>query len=353
MMGEMKHTTGVSTDLAHILLKYMSKTGIDSVEVCKAVGIDSSVFRNRESRISVRVFELIWKEAIERTEDGNFGLHFGREIANSYLGGNILFTMMMNCPTVGDALEKFCRYHNLMEDAIQPRIKLEDDFAYLSWESFSPNFKIPRHFSEALLCAYTYLLRHITENKLTLVEARFGHSHPRDMSEHEKIFRAPLLFEQSKNELVIERISLNLPIFLANPEVLETLERFAQRLLDGLYPNNSWSERIILLLNKMLVRGEKIDIETIAKELAISTRNLQNRLKEEGMTYQKLLDQVRKEIALNYLKKPENTICDVAFLLGFSEQSAFNHAFKRWTGSTPRAYRKDAVDAPLNIKRNA
>jgi AraC-like DNA-binding protein len=63
-------------------------------------------------------------------------------------------------------------------------------------------------------------------------------------------------------------------------------------------------------------------------------------LKDEKTTYQKLLAAVRKEIALSYLKEKEATICDIAFLLGFSEQSAFNHAFKRWTGFTPREYLK-------------
>ena len=339
-MDEIKHKATVSTDLIRILFKYTAKTGIDPNHLCRPAGIDPSFFGNREARISVGKFELIWKEAAQRSGDTNFGLHFGKEIANAYLGGNILFNMMMNCPTVGDAMKKFCRYHNLMEDAIQPRMELKDDLACLSWEALGPYSKIPRHISEALLSAYTHILRHVTENSPSLVEVRFMHPRPGDISEHRKIFSAPLVFEQSKNELVIERIFLNLEIFLASPELLETLERFAQKLLESLYTPNTWSEKIIRLLNKMLARGGKVDIETIAQDLAISTRNLQNRLKEERVTFQRLLDEVRKEIAFGYLERPEVTICDIAFLLGFSEQSAFNHAFKRWTGTTPKAYRK-------------
>jgi len=92
------------------------------------------------------------------------------------------------------------------------------------------------------------------------------------------------------------------------------------------------------LIGKMLSRGEKPMLDAVARELAVSTRHLQNKLKEEGSTYRAILDQLRKEIALEYLSKPEVTIYDVAFLLGFSEQSAFNHAFKRWTGSIPTEY---------------
>jgi AraC-like DNA-binding protein len=67
---------------------------------------------------------------------------------------------------------------------------------------------------------------------------------------------------------------------------------------------------------------------------------LQTKLKEEGTSYRQILDQVRKELALDYLERPEMTMFDIAFLLGFSEQSAFNHAFKRRTGSSPKEYQK-------------
>jgi AraC-like DNA-binding protein len=69
-------------------------------------------------------------------------------------------------------------------------------------------------------------------------------------------------------------------------------------------------------------------------------RSLQNKLSREGTTFQQLLDYSRKEMAKQYLKNPEMTLCDTAFMLGFSEQSAFNHAFKQWTGKTPKQYRQ-------------
>jgi AraC-like DNA-binding protein len=88
------------------------------------------------------------------------------------------------------------------------------------------------------------------------------------------------------------------------------------------------------------MQGEKPIADAVALDLAISTRHLQSKLKAEGTTYRHLLDQVRKELALDYLKRPEMTMFDIAFLLGFSEQSTFNHAFKRWTGSSPKEYQK-------------
>ena len=139
---------------------------------------------------------------------------------------------------------------------------------------------------------------------------------------------------------MLEKNTLNLPVFLADPKLLETIENLAKSLLDRLYPTNIWTDKVISLITKLLAGGEKTEIKTIAVNLEVSARNLQNRLKEEKTSYQIILDQVRKEVALNYLSQKKVTICDIALLLGFSEQSAFNHAFKRWSGLTPGQYRK-------------
>jgi len=328
----------VSITLVRILLKYIARAHADFVEICHTVGLDLSLVENSEARISAKQFQAIWEEAVKRINNRNFGLHFGVEIAKNYPGGHVLFNAMMNSPTVGEAMDRFIRYNNLMADAVQPKMEVENNLVHLSLDTVNKDVKIPRHISEALLSSYIHIFRHLTENKLKLIRVRFSHSQPEDIREHKRIFEAPILFGQADNELVIERNFLDLPIFLADPEFLETLDRFAQRLLDRLYLSSTWSDRVIRLLGNLLVRNKKTDIETIAESLGMSVRNLQLKLKEEGTTYQKLFSTVRKEIALNYLKEKEATICDIAFLLGFSEQSAFNHAFKRWTGFTPREY---------------
>jgi AraC-like DNA-binding protein len=138
---------------------------------------------------------------------------------------------------------------------------------------------------------------------------------------------------------------LDLPIFLANPELLERLEHFAQEMLDRLSPPESWSGRVTHLIGQALLRGDKPTLDAVAYELVISRRHLQNKLREEGTTYRVLLDELRKETSLKYLTRPEVPLFDIAFLLGFSEQSAFNHAFKRWTGTSPQQYRRLALSA--------
>ncbi len=339
-MNEILHEATVSVALVRIIQKHLARSGVNSSEFCKAAGMDPSILENTEARISMGRFHSIWRRAERMSGGGSFGPRIGKEIAGSYFGGNILFSIMMNCPAVGDAMDKFFRYHDLMEDAVQPKMRLAKGLAYLSWEPYNPALEIPRPFSEALLVAYIHILRHITENGLNLVETRFTHPRPDDVEEYKRIFQSPLLFEQPKNELVIEKSFLETPIFLANPGLLDALESFAEKLLDGLQSPDVWSDKVTRLIGHLLIGGKKVSIDIIAGKLALSARVLQTKLKKEGGAYQKLLDRVRKEIALNYLQKPDVTICDITFLLGFSEQSAFNHAFKKWTGLTPRMFRR-------------
>jgi AraC-like DNA-binding protein len=329
----------VSTMLIHMLTKYLSRQGIDFVTICESAGIPSSVLGKREERVAAEKFFIAWEKARLETEDENFGLHFGKELSENYPGGNFLMHMMANCSTIGNAIQVFCQYHNLMEDAIQPKLSVKKDVAHLSWELMFPGVMIPRHNAETVLCITTFILRRISENRVNPIAVRFGHPSPEDISEHQDIFKSTLQFDQPANELILDREMLNTEIFLASPELLETIEKYAQTRLKKLALPDTWSDRVTKSLSQLLSRGEKPDLETVAKNVAMSTRNLQNKLKEENTTFKQLLDHLRMEVALNYLKDQEITICDIAFLLGFSEQSAFNHAFKRWTGSTPRDFR--------------
>jgi len=339
----LKENTSYSVNLLRILVKFMTKNGIDLLNTLEEANIDPLILKDSEARISTHQFNLIWKKALHTKNLPNMGLDFGREIANAYFKGNILFGMMANAPTVGKALEIFCRYHILSEDAILPKVKIKDDLAFLSWQTASHHFHITRQVSEALLCALSQILKSIADNNLKLLEVRFQHGSPIDIQRYEDIFQAPLRFNQQKNEIVIRKSALNLSVFLSDPTLFQTLEQLAQKLLGQLYDPNKWTNSVLGLIGSKTTRGEKTSIDMIASNLAVSPRKLQSRLKKENTTFQKILDQARKEIASTYLRQKKIPICDIALLLGFSEQSAFNHAFRRWTGLTPGQYRKTFI----------
>ena len=329
--------------LLHVLAKFLEKTGVDFKKICESSGIDPFVLTKKNERMAAEQFLLIWDTAEQAAGDDHFGLHFGKDLAANYLRGNILINMMANCANVGNAIKIFCKYHLLMEDAILPKMVIDDHAVLLWWEFFIPKVKIPRQHAELILSILTEILRRVSENRLDPVEVRFSHSSPNDIKAHQAIFKTRLLFDQPENALKISRSDFERPIFLASRELFDTLEPLAQKRLHQMYFFGSWSDKVSREICFLLSAGESPDVETVSGNLALSSRSLQMKLQKEETTFKHLFDQLRKETALAYLKDPEISICDIALLLGFSEQSAFNHAFKRWTGTSPGRYKKDVL----------
>ncbi len=328
--------TIVSRHMLHILYRYASSIGIPLESAIKEAGLNLNA--DTQARIPVDQYNALWNAIAARAADPNFGLHLG-ETAHRFLGGDVLSTVMLNCSTVGDALEKFARYHDLATNAVQLRLDRRGARTHLAWRPRTPDLVLDRHHWEAVLSGVALRLRDLAQDGVDPLEVRFRHAQPADTREHRRIFGCPVHFGQPANGLVIPSPALARPIFLANPALLEQLEQFAQEQMEQVYAPNTWTNQVARLVNETLWRGEKPTLETVARELAVSARYVQKKLKVEGTTYRALRDRLKKEIAMSYLRKPDVALCDVAFLLGFSEQSAFNHAFKRWTGDSPNEYR--------------
>jgi AraC-like DNA-binding protein len=336
------HPLTASVDLLNILLNYALQLGIDEQTIMSGCQVDLSAYQFNEARIPIQTFHAIWTFVLKSAHDPDFGLHFG-EHTHNLLSRHLISAMMNNCENVEQAIRKNFQYHNLIMDFIRPVIKIETTTACLTWEMSAPAIIPDRHFSESILTLFVSMLRSLTQDRFRLTAVRFAHPRPENTAEHERIFQAPLVFGRRCNEVVLSRSFLSSPILLANSKILEELEELMIKALHRVYASNSWSEKVAQLLFKALLKEQDIDIKTIARHLALTTRNLQLKLKEEGTSFRTLLDDVRKEIAVSYLKDVNAPICEIALLLNFADQSAFHHAFKRWTGKTPGGYRKDLI----------
>jgi len=339
----MERQASVSVILLRMLLRYASGRGIDLGDVCSARGI-SPLQKDANARVPARAFRAVWEAAAGRSGDRAFGLHAAESMQYAS-GSHLLFLVMMNSPSVGTALESLCRYHHLMNDAVRPELVPEDDLVFLGWDSLESGYATDRHETEALLCILNIAFRRLTEGAYRPAEVWFRNDRPDDISEHMRIFQSTLRFNQPMNALLIDKEHLERPVNLADPELLRTLEDYALSLLHRIYTGETWADRVVRYISKQLY-GSRPTLDAAARDMAVSVRSLQNRLKEEGTTFQELLLHVLKETAITLLKDPSVSILDISFLLGFSEQSAFNHAFRRWTGTTPGDFRKQSTVQP-------
>ena len=171
------------------------------------------------------------------------------------------------------------------------------------------------------------------------IRVEFTHSRPDDTSEHERIFRAPVHFECERLQLVFSRAVWEQPNNTKpNPDLCAVLEEHAKSLLADLPSAGLVGEARETTMAQR--RGGTPTLEHVAQQLGMSGRTLQRRLKQEGTTFAKLLDDLRSGMARAYLADSQISLCEVSYLLGFSEQSAFNRAFKRWMGLTPLQFRQ-------------
>ena len=166
----------------------------------------------------------------------------------------------------------------------------------------------------------------------------FTHEEPSYRAEYDRIFRVPLIFGSNKNAILFgeELLSVRLPP--TNRYVFRLVTKQAEALLNRLDSSKSTRGRVESLLVPMLHTGEA-SIETIAGKLGVSRQTLFRKLKAEGVTFEKVLGELRHKLALHYLNGKKVSVNETAYLVGFSDSAAFSRAFKRWTGASPSTTR--------------
>lgn len=183
----------------------------------------------------------------------------------------------------------------------------------------------------------------LTGKALRPIAVWFRHWRPADLSECNRIFQCDVKFSMLVDRLIFDANCLEWSVLSSNANLLSFFEEQAEAILDQLNGDDRYTAKVTLAVVQRL-KGELPTVNAIASDLAMSTRQLQRALKVEGTSFQKVLDQIRQDIAIQYLKDPTIPIHSIAFLLGFLEPSAFN----RWTGKPPRS---SAQGSPRTIER--
>lgn len=337
----MQKQATISSQMIRHIKKYILDLDKNFEEICSLTGIPASsdVFHDPNARLDAENFLHLFQEAEKACKNPQFGLNLGKAMAQNYPGGSIIMGMMTNSPTTGAALDIFFRYHDLMANALRPCMVLEDDIVKMGWERGDSRFNLPRQITDMLLSLFFGILEIIGDGRIELYKVRFSYPEPENTGPYRERFRAPLEFDQPESEIHFEAQFLSLPVFWADAALLETFESYARKQIHRIFFSDTWAQKVAEIISEKLTRAEQFGLGDIAEGIGVSKRSLQEKLKEEGTSYRNILAEVRQQMALSCLKAGgEINLCDIAFLLGFSEQSAFNRAFKRWTGRSPKAY---------------
>lgn len=292
-----------------------------------------------ESTLLGKGTDEIWKLALEQSGDTHLGLHAGAALVQ-YTSGHLLATLMANSKSPGEALRNFCNYHEVSSDAPHPRLESQGNKVVITITELDDAIdkEVMRHTSECLFSAIVTILSAVCKQPIRPTRVCFAWPSPGRTDIYATVFKAPVYFGTRSTALEFSNDTLDTSIPYADERLLATLTRYADSQLDAIHEPDTWTNKVKTIVTHSSLSID-LDISTVSDNLGIGPRTLQQKLKSEGTRYQSIIRDIKISIAKEYLSNRTIPLSEIALLLGYSEQSAFNHAFKQWTGLTPRQFR--------------
>ena len=323
------------------LLGYAAQRDVSPERLCFLSGIDLEAIRQRtDVPITPKQVNDLWLNASQLSNDPLFGLHFGESMQLAALG--IVGQIIQTSKTVGEALTHAA-------DFIQLLTNLFDMEVSHTGQTFSVQFipyteraaEAPFALRQMLDLAMVFVLHEVDGLVLKRIKpdvARLPYE-INTTSEYERVLRCHPTENAAEYVLVFDGRYWDEPILTANYELQQLLLQKASAMMNTFGNGQLLNERILNYLIANAYLGIPT-LEEIAANFNTSSRSLQRKLQDEGVTYQQLADSIRKSLAVHYLESGKYPIKEISYLLGYNELSAFSRAFKRWTGSTPVTYQK-------------
>jgi AraC-like DNA-binding protein len=328
-------SVSVSLRSVRPVLMYMAAQGYDANELLRAEGVNPILLSDPEARLSHTAAIRLWEAAGRITNDPDLGLHVAGAIRPGQFGA--LEYALRTSANLREAFTRLAAYHRILHDAAQVSFEIDRECTIVSHRLPLPG-GAPRPVSEFILAAWLVTARQATGVEIAPIEVRFPHAEPANVCEHRRVFGCPLKFEQRRSELVLSRKLLDLALLKADPVLQQIVEAQVLALLRKLPKAEATTDAVRRFLAEELSNGQP-KLAQLALRLRMSTRTLHRRLEQEGTSFRRVLNEVRRELAVRHLVERRLVIGEIAFLLGFSEVSAFHRAFKQWTGHAPHAYR--------------
>ena len=328
------HDLTVSASSARSLANFLVKKGYSKQTLEDETGLKFDELDQPDFRISLSAFHMLWDIAERLTKDRAIGLHLGAKSNPDEMGvvGHIFF----NNATLGQALQQFERLYKLVNAGMRVEFKVDDNFAHLNYICENPDDYSRQNMDRTMAVSITRA-RSFIQSQPKVEYVGFAHSEPEYVEEYDRLFQCPVKFDQDYCSIVFKKQFLDFELPKRNPYLHKVLTRHVETLLNKIRPKKSISDQVKQIVSKQLAK-DAVDAENIASKLHMSRHTLYRKLKIEGHSFQELVESVRKEKAIRYIKEKRYSLSEIAFLLGFSELSAFSRAFKRWTGSSPAKY---------------
>jgi AraC-like DNA-binding protein len=329
-------TSTVPTIAARALLEVCADRGLDRTALCAGTGLAGLDLEDRELRIPVEAEEALWGQAMAATGDPALGLFAAERLRDDDYG--VLVYLGRHAATVGEAMARVVRWFALVNRQVCLDIVRSEHDVALTMSVLGLPGPLPRAAAEYTLAATLLRMRSATGLPIIPLHVDLPFPMPEDR-EAQRVFQCPVHHGAPSPRLVLSVPTWTTAVPGADAALSAILERHAALLADSIPEVEEFIDRVRRHVAEGLPDGAP-SVQTVAQGLGMSGRSLQRRLQEEGHSFSALVDEVRLRLARLHVAQPDASLAETAFLLGFSEQSAFTRAFRRWTGETPGAWRR-------------
>ncbi len=314
---------------------------IDPAPLLQRVGLSEQDLDNQENRISSAAQARLLEFAADALHDPSLGFHLATEADPRELG--LPFYVASAAKDLGEAIALLVRYCRIVNEAIRAQLMRRSGDLVIDVNVVGvPRFRAAQN-AELAVAVILKGLREITGRNVHPTNVTLVHMRNSDSPEFERFCGCPVEFGASSDQLVFSNESLAVPLISEDRHLLDVLrpicdEAAKQRetapgTLRALVENEA---------QKLLPHG-RAQRHNVAKKLAMSPRTLARRLATEGTSFEEVVDELRRSLALQYIKSPSISLSQIAWLLGYEGATSLNQAFRCWTGRSPSAARAERL----------
>ncbi|HCM05021.1 MAG TPA: AraC family transcriptional regulator [Oceanospirillales bacterium] len=328
-----------STAALRQYLRAAQDYGIEAEDALIKNELPLGILDNSIARVTGTEFQRLIRWLVDACNDPLFGLKSGAYVQpGSY---SIFGYMIMNCRSAREALHMTPMYESIVGDMGVTKLEKAGKRLAVRWICQYDDPVIIPHMIDNVLYSWTQFARYLAdlpEGKPYCVQLERSEPSKQALNVYQDMFGCDIEFNAKRNALIVDEEVLEIPLRQPDPGLLQSLTQQAESIMDELKQKNTITLQVRGVLRR-LMEHELPRKEKVAEALEMTERTLQRRLREAGTGYQQVLDDIRRETAIEWLTTTQVAITDIASNLGFAEVRSFQRRFKSWTGHAPGEYR--------------
>ncbi len=323
----------VSTIYASVLLDYLHSIDLNPATLFEPAIL--AKLNEPDGNILISQWQMLLEKAMTYTGDVDLPLKVAEKFRPKHFG--MLGFVFMSCPTLGDVADILWKFGQLIAEINDIQFIESGDYFEAHWiRQLGPLLPI---FMQQSLVAVAVMAREISSTPTIKFDVHFSFPQPANIETYQRIFGGKIHFDAPITKLLAPKYILDLPITFRDPATNSVLLTQVEKKLQSISQPDFLQQLREYLVAHMA--DNQVSITDVATAFGISPRTVQNRLSEYGYGFRNFFEQIRQEQAEHYLSQTDLSLNEIADLLGYAEQSSFQHAFRRWTGESPGNFRKN------------